>query len=147
MVEVTEADYRSGADLRVEVINEHAVSSMGNKEVGKGKVVLKEAIPENGINWPIVVTFSLKTPTGADWGIVEMEGFLEASGMLKADTPYKPPANSPSIQVSTLWACPSRCNSLYAAIMSSVIQVPTSSLRGIAHPRMTSVKAVSTRIS
>ena len=95
LVEVSETDYRSGAELRVEVINEHAVSSLANKSVGVGKVVLKEAIPDNGINWPIVLTFYLKSPAGTDWGIVQMEGLLEAGNMLKAETPYQPPALKP----------------------------------------------------
>ena len=61
-----------------------------------------------------------------------------------SDTPYTPPASSPSDQLSTEWAYPSLCKLMYASIISCVSHVPPSSLQCTeAQFLMTSLKAVS----
>jgi hypothetical protein len=58
-------------------------------------------------------------------------------------SPYSPPISASPSHTSTLWATPSACSCVNAAVIPGVIHVPACSGRGSAHAAITAANAVS----
>ena len=104
-IEVTEAEYTSGIELRVEVYNEN-ITGFGNKPIGGCRMALKDAIPEGNLDLHAPITMTLidnrKAATAASRGTVEMHTLLERDTHTRSSAFDASPSPSASpIPVST----------------------------------------------